>query len=336
MVLEDSLLFNSAEDADTFIKFLRKRGCKAHKKPVMYSFEEEEVSGPLDGMISYLQSLENRESPDGDEGPVKTIVLQRVDKLLLGRGMLERLLSSHEVGDVLFTEDEVRKCSQQFFRYIAEAAYPLMKKEMEERGHELPPRDPGPAVSEEEAREAGAIVFADDTLRENGMVSVEGGNVRLVKKGEAGGCRVSMNTMGLGPIDADEIAGHGISSSVNLYFDALFEVTMDGSVLVECSVNDIEEGLEDLEVDEESLEEFFAQYELKRLAIMGVMGVVQDAGRISFSGLEERLVDYPMDLEELAEPVRLTLEPAFLSSLVSGMRKLGYLSGSQENIRLGK
>jgi len=336
MVLEETLRFNSADDADTFIRFLRKKRRKAYKKPVMYSYSEEEVSGPLDGMIAYLESLSDREAPVGTKGPVKNIVLQRLDKLKRGREVLERLLSSHEEGDVLFSEDEIRRYSEQFFRHIGDMFYPLMKEKMEEMGQEVPPRDPRPAVSGEEFGEADTMIFVHDTLKESGMVSVEGGNVRLVKKVEAGKCRMRMNTMGLGPVNEDEVAGHGVSSSVNLYVDAQFEVYMDGSLLVECSVNDIEEGLEGLEVDEESLDEFYSNYEEKQLAIMGILEVVEMAGRISFARLQESLADYPMHLKEGREQVRLTLEPAFLSSLVTDMRKLGYLSGSQENIRLGK
>ncbi len=45
MVFEESLVFNSAEDADTFIKFLRKKRCKAHKKSTAVFLEAQELHG---------------------------------------------------------------------------------------------------------------------------------------------------------------------------------------------------------------------------------------------------------------------------------------------------
>ena len=45
MVFEESLVFNSAEDADTFIKFLQKKRCKAHKKATAVFLDAKHIHG---------------------------------------------------------------------------------------------------------------------------------------------------------------------------------------------------------------------------------------------------------------------------------------------------
>jgi len=53
MVLEEKLLFDSSEGADSFIKDLRKRGCRAHKNTVASFIETEELEGTLDNLIAF-------------------------------------------------------------------------------------------------------------------------------------------------------------------------------------------------------------------------------------------------------------------------------------------
>jgi len=67
MVLEETLLFDSSEGADAFIKYLRKKGCKAHKDTVASFLEDEELEGTIDNLIAFLNFLVERDNPGRDE-----------------------------------------------------------------------------------------------------------------------------------------------------------------------------------------------------------------------------------------------------------------------------
>lgn len=56
---------------------------------------------------------------------------------------------------------------------MMQRAFPVLKAELEERGIGLPPREEGEAISQEEAGDAGSVLFVADILGENGLV--EGG-----------------------------------------------------------------------------------------------------------------------------------------------------------------
>ncbi|MCU0632683.1 MAG: hypothetical protein MUC66_06880, partial [Methanolinea sp.] len=158
----------------------------------------------------------------------------------------------------------------------------------------------------------------------------------LVKKLALAECMMKENLAGLPEIDPDDLPAHGLSSHVNLIARVQYQVFMDANIHFQFSVNDIDEGLIGLDVDAGSLDEFYWGLERKQIAIRAILEKVDHAGRISFEQLLERFLSYPIHLEESTETVTLTLEREFLSSLVAEMRKEGYLTGSQENIRLGK
>ncbi|OPX72223.1 MAG: hypothetical protein A4E39_01635 [Methanoregulaceae archaeon PtaB.Bin152] len=111
---------------------------------------------------------------------------------------------------------------------------------------------------------------------------------------------------------------------------------MDSHIYSQLSVDDIDEGLIGLDVEAESLDSFYRDFERKGVIIGAILEVVAQAGRISFDTLCERLGDHAIQVEEHTGSVSLSLERDFISSLVTEMRKEGYLTGSQENIRLGK
>jgi len=123
---------------------------------------------------------------------------------------------------------------------------------------------------------------------------------------------------------------------VTISIGARYEVAMDGTIIIEFSEEDIEDGLRGSDVDAESLDGFYSRFELKRLSALAVIEVVGSAGRISFEHLSERLKDYEVQSEEVTGKVMVTLETEYLSALVAEMRKLGYLTGSQENIRMAR
>ncbi|OPX69930.1 MAG: hypothetical protein A4E37_00219 [Methanoregulaceae archaeon PtaB.Bin056] len=336
MVLEETLLFNSADDADTFIRFLRKKRCKAHKKATAVFLDAQHIHGPIDRVIGYLKWLADVAEIEGDDIEDEYPLNDHIESLERRKEILGKFLSSHDEGDVVFSSDEIMKHSKTATLHMLYAMYPVFKEKMAGLGQELPPQERGREISEEEVREARDFLAVFDLLEENDMIEKEEEQYRLVKKLAIAECMMKENLAGLPEIDPDDLPAHGLSSHVNLSARVQYQVFMDANIHFQFSVDDIEEGLIGLDVDTGSLDEFYWGLERKQIAIRAILEMVDQAGRISFEQLLERFLSYPIHLEESTETVTLTLGREFLSSLVAEMRKEGYLSGSQENIRLGK
>jgi len=179
------------------------------------------------------------------------------------------------------------------------------------------------------------LLFVFDILEENELIEKDDeGNYRLVRKIPAGSCRLRIPGAGLGNFDDDDLVTWEISSWMNISVDAQYEVVMDGTIVIEFSDEEIDNNLRGLDVDADSLDAFYSRFELKRLSALAVIEVVDSAGRISFEQLCKRLENYEFHSDMVERQVMITLEPGYLSALVAEMRKLGYLTGSQENIRL--
>jgi len=414
MVLEETLLFDSSEGADAFIKYLRKKGCKAHKDTVASFLEDEELEGTIDNLIAFLNFLVERDNPgrdeedeedeerdfpgergedeagdiaeergeekatggagrggeeerddsddegdedeewdwdrdeergerdsewdwDPEEAYTRVNRANRREKLKEGRARVAEILETHNEGDVIYTEEDLEKHREVFMESMVQRVFPIMQKNLSEMGIDLPDREEEPGVSPEQAKESDSFLFVSGILEENELVQKdEGGNYRLARKVPAGSCWLRVPTAGLGDFEEDDLAAWNIASRVTISIGARYEVAMDGTIIIEFSEEDIEDGLRGSDVDAESLDGFYSRFELKRLSALAVIEVVGSAGRISFEHLSERLKDYEVQSEEVTGKVMVTLETEYLSALVAEMRKLGYLTGSQENIRMAR
>jgi len=338
MVLEETLLFNSADDADTFIRFLRKKRCKAHKRSTAVFLEVQEISGPIDNIIGYLRELAEDAELDEDEFEEGYPFEERIEVLERQKEMLGNFLLSHGEGDIVFSAGDIKEYSKTATLHMMQSVLPIFREKMAELGHELPPpqEEKRQEISKEEAKKARGFLAVFDLLEENNMIEKEGDFYRLTKKLPLAECRTKVHLPDMPEIDPDDLPGYGLSSHVNLIGQVQYQVFIDSDVNFQFSVDEMDEGLIGLDVDAESLDTFYRGLERKKVAIHAVLELVGQAGKISFDALYERLQEYPIHAEESPERITLTLEREFLSSLVSEMRKLGYLTGSQENIRLAR
>ncbi|MDH7510765.1 MAG: hypothetical protein QHH04_06955 [Methanolinea sp.] len=345
MVLEESLRFDSAEGADAFIRYLRKKGCKAHRKTVAGFLETDELEGTIDSFIAFLGDLleredgeENDDWPDEEDGAGRfdrDSVGSRREQLKKARARLENLFVSCAEGDVAFTEEELHRHGDDLFEHMAQAVFPVMQRDLAEMGIDLPPREKNRDVPDEQVEEAGVFLTVFDILDENGLLGKDReGNYRLARRIPVEQSRMKMSTYGLGNIGDEELEPYGILACTNIIMDSQHEVVMEGTVVTEFSLDDLEEGLIDLDVDAESLDAFYSRFEMKRLAVMALFEVVGGAEKISFGNLRERLTGYTLQSDKVEAPVKVTLGQDLLSPLVAELRKMGYLAGSQENIRL--
>ncbi|MDO9034552.1 MAG: hypothetical protein Q7U51_05045 [Methanoregula sp.] len=126
MVLEESLVFFNEEDADTFIRFLKKQGCPAVKSKEGVVSKDTTVSGDLKDVIAFLKKGEELSGngvgvqADTAIALVKTILAESTggtpppmtNALLLARleltlGVLTDLMDAHNEGDVICSREDL-------------------------------------------------------------------------------------------------------------------------------------------------------------------------------------------------------------------------------------
>ncbi|MDO8873181.1 MAG: hypothetical protein Q7V05_10695 [Methanoregula sp.] len=125
MVLEESLVFYNEEDADTFIRFLKKQGCPAVKCKEGVVSKDMTVSGDLKDVIAFLKKGEELSGNRGGvqaytAALVKTILAESTggtpppmtNALLLLRleltlGVLTDLMNMHNEGDVICSREDL-------------------------------------------------------------------------------------------------------------------------------------------------------------------------------------------------------------------------------------
>jgi hypothetical protein len=336
MVLEETLVFNSSEDADEFIRYLRKKRIKAHKKSTAEFHDVQKVRGPIDNVITYLNTLAGDEETDDDIFCRGSPLERLIASLIQRREALLKLLSSHEVGDLVFSKDEILEHSKTAAEHMMQMMLPIFSEAISGLGHDLPPGRKEREITGEDAEEARETLAIFDLLEDNKMIEKEGEHYRLTRKLPPDECMAMVSLMGLADIDPGDLPRHGLSSRVSLVGEVQYTVFIDPGIHVWLSIDEIEEGLEGLETDAGSEEHLYRSLERKQLAIRAILELVEQSGRISLDTLHERLLENIIDVEESTETVSLVLSREFLSLMVHDLRKEGFLTGSQENIRIGK
>jgi hypothetical protein len=71
MVLEESLLFYQENDADTFIRFLREKNCRALKLVESNVNEETVMNGTIGNLIRVIENAMIWQKPEPSQSPVK-------------------------------------------------------------------------------------------------------------------------------------------------------------------------------------------------------------------------------------------------------------------------
>lgn len=314
MVLEETLIFQNDADADLFIRFLKKKGSRAIRKVESHPFEEMVVRGSICDLIALLDGVVAAD-PDIRADFEIPLILSNMRQT---REYIAELMAQFGEGEMI-------------------PAARLRSDRMEEKEEKVMEEE---AALEEisEPDLALAVINAIGILEKHHLISWSQAGCTLVKRADPDTLSVCYQVDDLTPFTGDLLNEHRLALIPKVTMDTCILVSTEPSLYRTCTFDEVREVLDDLKVEEESLERFFWNFAYKSFAVEQLLDLVAKEGRISLSALIERVASQEMELAEddddQEEPILLTLTPAFITALVHDLRKATILEGTEQKIRL--
>jgi hypothetical protein len=335
MVLEESLLFYQEKDANTFIKFLREKNCRALKSVESTNNEETAMHGTIGNLIRVIENAMIWQKPEPSQSPVKEEPLatdvgeistppgKRADfaaanvrmlaNLQFSRDYIAGIMERFNAGDVIFTPDYLDRIKESLKTGMAE----------------IPDDELENMVTQ-------TILTYDcvSILEDNAVVETRSEGMVLLKKVDPEDLTVERRAWNPDEIDSENLKKFDITLTHNIYYDTATRVTIDPRIHFNCVLKDVETVLEDLEVDDDSAEKLLDDIYLKAPAIDRVLNLIETSGKISLPDLVRGMESAV--LEEAGADFRIVLNssPEFVSSMVNDLRKLGIVEGNDRKIRV--
>jgi hypothetical protein len=337
MVLEESLLFYQEKDADTFVKFLRAKNCRAIKSVESEVNEETVMTGTIGNLIRVIENVLNRQKPESLKSPgaeepqtteienISSLPGSREDLTAAHARTLSNLQSSREniagimgrfnVGDVVYAADYLDR----------------MKESLKSGMEDIPEDDLEELVTRTVLTyNCISILEANEVLetRSEGMV--------LIKKVDPADLIVERRAWGPDEIDEATLKNFAISLMHEIHYDTTTRVTIDPRIHFNCVFDDVESILEELEVDGDSAEKLLDNLSLKAPVVDKMLNFIETAGKMSLTDLVREMKSATIEQEEADIRVVLYSSPAFISGVINDLRKLGIVEGNDRKIRVVK
>jgi len=335
MVLEESLLFYQEKDADTFIRFLREKNCRALKSAESTINEETVMHGTIGNLIRVIENAMIWQKPEPPQSPVKEEPLatdfgeistppsKRADFAAANARMLSNLQFSRDyiagimerfnAGDVIFTPDHLDRIKESLKTGMAE----------------IPDDELENMVTQ-------TILTYDcvSILEDNAVVETRSEGMVLLKKVDPGDLTVERSAWGPDEIESETLKKFDITLTHNIHYDTATRVAIDPRIHFNCVLKDVETVLEELEVDDDSAEKLLDDFYLKAPAIDRLLNLIETSGKISLPDLVQEMES--ATLEEASADIRIVLNSSreFVSSMVNDLRKLGIVEGNDRKIRV--
>lgn len=337
MVLEETLLFCEENDADNFIRFLHEKNCRAQKKHESSIFEETEMCGTIGNFIQLIETKvaseeqEKQKDPTGQEGSTsdpgnskypprrKSTFAESNAKMFAHlksiRDYVGGLMTQFKPGDIIFTDEDLKKM-----------------KELMHTGFVDESGDDQEKTFFEKMIIRGNLM----TLEDNGVAETRPEGICLIKKIDPNDLIVERRPWGPDEVDRETLKQYGISFKYHIDFDTAARVIIDPRIHFTCTLKEVTEVLDVLEVDEFSDEELRHNLALKGLAIESVLGAIRTAGRISLTDLIRNIKEVTPEMIDDEHQIVEHFKPEFITGLISDLRKMGIIEGNDRKMRVAR
>ncbi|MBR1369366.1 hypothetical protein RJ53_07605 [Methanocalculus chunghsingensis] len=318
MILEESLIFNSEEEADLILKHLRDLGAAGKKIYRSTAFSEELVTCSIGGFIAWFSDLAMEESntdPEGS-GPALpgTYAFQR-DLMIRISKKLHLLLDGKKPGDLIYTHEEARQGLLSLLGRV-------QAMHNDDSDHD----------TYDDTWVSITIIMKDNDLVE------ETPDGFLLKReiGDPGSLLYEIRSL------SEEIAFRESGSAYNPVFSTHYYIEPECVVVTDprlyfCDPHDsIIDDLEEMDVDLDSFDQFYENYQTKRNVLNAMVEVIGRAGSISIDELIREMKDYSHPPGGEEDGFSIDLDPQVTQMIVHELQKAKILTGPDRRIRLGK
>jgi len=335
MVLEESLLFYQENDADTFLRFLREKNCRALKSVESTVNEETVMNGTIGNLIRVIENARIWQKPEPAQSPVKeetpatepgeisafsgkradfaSTQARMLSHLQFSRDHIAGIMERYCVGDVVYSPDHLERIKESLIT-----------------GAEEVPED----KLEELVTQSVLTYDCVSILEDNAVVETRPEGMVLLRKVDPCDLTVERRAWDQDEIDIETLRKFDITLTHHICYDTATRVTIDPRIHFNCVLKDVETILDDLEVDDDSAEKLLDDLYLKAPALDRVLNLIETAGKISLPDLVRDMAS--ATLEEVDSDIRIVLNssPEYIISMVNDLRKLGILEGNDRKIRV--
>jgi hypothetical protein len=309
MVLEERVIFTDAEDAATFVAFLKKNGCPCRKEAQAVCSETEILTGTIDQVIPWLGDEAAR--CEEEEHEKDAAWFRKAEEFYRNtRDVLHELLAEKGPGDLLFSREEIVSDIKDL---IARSG------------------DPGTNGEQEFGRSA-ARSLAMVILVQNRFIREGPGGFRLERVAPAGSLIAEFELENVPLIDLDTLTG--MTRKLSYQYSLIHIVIADPLIHLSCDPDEVLDLLEDLSVPEEVLWAVADNLAAKSLLVATLLDTVKTEKSIDVAGLAGHLNGLEVKPTDNEAPVHLTIGEEMVTAVVAELRKRDILAGTDQKIRM--
>lgn len=337
MILEEVVAFSEEVDAVEFISFLKSKGCRARREVRGIANADDVVEGALDVLIAWF---EEAAAQSGEEPPELSDdarwFLEGAEKYRRQRDQIAALLEGHKPGDILYTNDDLKRSQEDLFRKVADKAREWIEGK----------KDAGEELDESALFE---ILFGDHdllpadaplfvlhaVLMRNGILEETPEGYRLTRETPAGQVVLEISTDNLPDLDIDLPEDAGLKRKAVYWIDPLYQVVIDPAIHFACEPDEVLTALEGTTVDIKSATALEDNLRVKGFIISTLLEEVRQKPGISVDDLSGLLRVETVDEDGELMTYEIAIDRRMASSIVAELRKVGILTGSDQKIKIG-
>lgn len=335
MVLEESLVFNNGEDADEFIRFLKKKGCHAVKWKEGVVSKDTTITGNLKEVIAFLEKVEERSGSGGAglagtaSALAKTIIsgsaggklpkltnAMLLTSLKLTLGVLKDLMERHNEGDVIYTREDLLKIQKD----LADLAGSSNRDELTAGLIERMP-----------------LFSCLGVLDENGLITTSPEGINLQKMIDPDQIVIERNVPDPSAFGSGLLQEYDISLDQVVQYTTQVRVRTGPELYFTCDPEEVFTALLDLAVDPECLELLMFNGIHKTYIINEITGLLQFYQKISLDEIIQRMESFVLITDELEEDAMSGFASSeYVREIIRDLRTAKVIRGTDDNLRLEK
>jgi hypothetical protein len=316
MILEELLVFDSEEDADTFCNALYERGGEAKKTFRGVAGSEEIVTCNLKGYIDWFREMVEGRSESNYSFSEEEIHLFQRHRDLLERTCIKltEIMQGKKIGDVIYTRETLQTA------ILSLLSLPQGKIQERLRSPE----------------DFDTWIPIDIILKDNHVVIESPEGYRLDRVVDPGSL-LYQNTLASESAAYKEAGkSHKCIFSANHSIDPECVVIIGPPCYLCCTDDEIAHLLTRMAVDEVSLDLFSENFSTKRRVLTSLLDIVRKKDVVSRDVLIKEMVRVSGYEEGEESGYAFHLSPRVMEMIVDELMRAKILSGTDKKIRIGK
>jgi hypothetical protein len=309
MALGGELLFYTNEDAEEFLRFLRKQGCSAVRRTINTLTIEMNIQGSIRNMLACCQALQEKEDLPPE---VREQYQEAVQDLSHRKRILEAFLSKTAPGariDEGADWDRLQSLT----------------------GGE-------PERSNEDLSAENQIYIRDQylllsLLQENSLIEGKEGGMYLSRTLDIEEAMTQYPSDLLGEPEGDLLREHHLTRLITTYSETAYQVNLGPEVILLENLDELETTLLRLDTDEESASHLLLNLVVKQMIVDRMLEIIREKKKVTREEVFTSMHSLEFPVPDTVDQFSFRLHDTFLQEVLDDLRKLGSIVGKDSKLR---